>query len=72
MWKRDMFDNPGGNRIIGGTDRDDRSDEKKCGWYLENNEDIHSRISIRSRGILKGFPKTLIMTAEYDYLKTGV
>ena len=40
-----------------------------CGWYLEDNEDIHTPYINPVEGDFKGFPKTLIMTAEYDYLR---
>lgn len=70
VWKKEMFDNPYHNPIIedqiGTTGR---LKQKASSWYLKEGEDIHSPYINPVEGDLKGFPKTLIMTAEYDYLR---
>lgn len=70
VWKREMFDNPGGNRIIEEQIETTGAMKREvCGWYFEDNEDIHTPYINPVEGDFKGFPKTLIMTAEYDYLR---
>lgn len=70
VWNKEVFDNPDHNRIIEAQiETTGKLKNEACGWYLKENEDLHSPYINPVEGDFTGFPKTLIMTAEYDYLR---
>lgn len=70
LWKEELYDNRGNDAFI----KDQisligRTKENVKKWYLKEGENTDSPYINPISGELKGFPKTLIMTAEYDFLR---
>lgn len=70
VWKKELFHNPENNPIIAEQIETTGKTKKEVnGWYLRGTEDIHSPYLNPIEGDFTKFPKTLVMTAEYDYLR---
>lgn len=70
VWKKEMFDNPEDNQYIKEQiETTGKLKKEAADWYLKEGENLHTPYLNPVEGDFTGFPKTLVMTAEYDYLR---
>lgn len=70
LWKEELYENPGNSELIKEQiSLIGKTKELVRDWYLKPGEDTTNPYINPISGNMEGFPKTLIMTAEYDYLR---
>ena len=70
VWKKEMFDNPEDNQYIKEQIETTGKLKKEAERLVsEGGENLHTPYLNPVEGDFTGFPKTLVMTAEYDYLR---
>ena len=69
-WKPELYENPENDPLIDEQIRVIGSMGDECnGWYTETGEDLKSPYLSPLFGDPAGLPKTLLITAEYDFLR---
>lgn len=69
-WSEEQYENPGNDAIIADQIRTiGRMAHENCAWYVPKTEDRFKSYISPITAPCKGLPPTLIMTAEYDYLR---